>query len=448
MKFNLEAYIQRKMSRFLDGPETFQFNALRNGTHRKYRSSSLALFAWIIGISRLFLSPPAFYLLPVTAMLTAYASVAMDAPMRFMVLIFLAVFLIDFFLGFWFRPRIDLVRLMPDRVRAKSTFKVHFVVRNRRRFAAWDLWADPFNYSPGLVIEKHAAIGVLPPKAETRLESVVQARRRGRYLIYTTRIESRFPFNLVKWSCRWRSDARLLSVYPAFTSLTKFTLPLGARNQSEGMARYSKIGESMELMGVRDYRDGDDIRRIDWPGTARMGFFVVKEFEEDELKRIALVTDTYVPQKKFWMKLRRKQKDSDVLEAALELTAALAEYFSRGEAAVELFAVGPELHRLETGRGTTSFDAVCDILSGIDASPVPALEQLESEVFRDLSEVGGAVVVLIGDDKARRKFVDKLRESGVSLRVLLVADRPPADLPPDWFALSPKAIQSGMVREL
>ena len=179
-----------------------------------------------------------------------------------------------------------------------------------------------------------------------------------------------------------------------------------------------------------------------------MGFFVVKEFEEDELKRIALVTDTYVPQKKFWMKLRRKQKDSDVLEAALELTAALAEYFSRGEAAVELFAVGPELHRLETGRGTTSFDAVCDILSGIEASPVPALEQLESEVFRDLSEVGGAVVVLIGDDKARRKFVDKLRESGVSLRVLLVADRPPADLPPDWFALSPKAIQSGMVREL
>ena len=447
MNLNLEAYIQRKMSRFLDGPETFQFNALRNGTQRKYRSSSLALFAWFIGITRLFLSPVGFYLLPVVAMLVAYASVAMDAPMRFMVLIFLAVFLVELSLGFWYRPRVDLVRLMPDRVRAKSTFKVHFILRNRRKFPAWDLCADPFNYSSGLTIEKHAAVGVLPPRAEVKLESVVYAKRRGRYLIYTTRVESRFPFNLIKWSCRWRSDARLLAVYPAFTSLSKFTLPLGARNQAEGMARYSKIGESMELMGVRDYRDGDDIRRIDWPGTARLGSFVVKEFEEDELKRIALVTDTYVPPVKFW-KLHRTPRESEHLEAALELTAALAEYLSRGEAAVELFAVGPEVHRLETGRGTTSFDAVCDILSGIDASPVPALAQLEADVFRDLSEVGGAVVVLIGDDDDLRKFVEKLRESGVSLRVFLITDEPAADLPPDWFALSPKAVRTGMVREL
>ena len=136
MTLNLEAYIQRKMSRFLDGPETFQFNALRNGTQRKYRSSSLALFAWFIGITRLFLSPVGFYLLPVVAMLVAYASVAMDAPMRFMVLIFLAVFLVELSLGFWYRPRVDLVRLMPDRVRAKSTFKVHFILRNRRKFPA------------------------------------------------------------------------------------------------------------------------------------------------------------------------------------------------------------------------------------------------------------------------------------------------------------------------
>ena len=106
------------------------------------------------------------------------------------------------------------------------------------------------------------------------------------------------------------------------------------------------------------------------------------------------------------------------------------------------------MHRLETGRGTTSFDAVCDILSGIDASPVPALAQLEADVFRDLSEVGGAVVVLIGDDDDRRKFVEKLRESGVSLRVFLITDEPAADLPPDWFALSPKAVRTGMVREL
>ena len=444
--FDYDAYIQRKLSRFLDGPETFQLKALRRDS-RKYRSSTLALFAWSVGLARLFLSPVSFYVIPAAAMLTGYASVAMDAPMRVMVLIFLAIFLMELILGFWYRPRIDIVRLMPERVRAKSQFRIQFILRNRRRLPAWDIWADPFNYGPGLEIEQHAAMGELPPKAEVRLESRVCARRRGRYLIYAARVESRFPFNLIKWSCRWRKDARMLSVYPAFTSLTKFKLPLGARNQTEGMARYSKIGESMELMGVRDYRDGDDIRRIDWPGTARLGSFVVKEFEEDELKRIALVTDTFVPPPTLLQRLRRTAKESQELEAALELTAALAEYFSRGEAAVELFAVGLEVHHLETGRGTTSFDAVCDILSGIEPSPSPALPQLEPDVFRDLAEVGGAVVILIGDDPERRKFVDRLRENEISLRVFLISDSP-SELPPEWVALSPGAIRSGTVREL
>lgn len=444
--FDLDAYIQRKLSRFLDGPETFQLVSLRKSS-RKYRSSTLALYAWSIGLARLILSPVSFYLVPAVVLLTGYASVAMDAPMRIMVLIFLAVFLVELILGFWYRPRIDIVRLMPERVRAKSQFKVQFVLRNRRRVSAWDVWADPFHYGSGLVTEQFAALGELPPKAEVKLESRVYARKRGRYRIYTARVESRFPFNLIKWSCRWRKDARVLSVYPAFTSLTKFKLPLGARNQAEGMARYSKIGESMELMGVRDYRDGDDIRRIDWPGTARLGSFVVKEFEEDELKRIALVTDTFVPPPTLLQRFRRKPKESQELEAALELTAALAEYFARGEAAVELFAVGLEVHHLETGRGTTSFEAVCDILSGIEPSQEPALPQLEPDVFRDLADVGGAVVILIGDDPERRKFVARLRESGVSLRVFLIADSP-SELPPEWVALSPKAIRSGTVKEL
>ena len=444
--FDYDAYIQRKLSRFLDGPETFQLSALRRNS-RKYRSSTLALFAWTVGLARLFLSPAGFYLVSAAVILTGYASVAMDAPMRMMVLVFLAIFLMELILGFWYRPRVDIVWLMPDRVRAKSQFKIQFILRNRRRFPVWDLRADPFNYGPGLVIEQPAVLGELPPKAEAKLESRVYARRRGRYLVYTARVESRFPFNLIKWSCRWRKDARVLSVYPAFTSLTKFKLPLGARNQAEGMARYSKIGESMELMGVRDYRDGDDIRRIDWPGTARLGSFVVKEFEEDELKRIALVTDTYVPPPTLMQRLRKHPKESEELEAALELTAALAEYFSRGEAAVELFAVGLEIHHLETGRGTTSFEAVCDILSGIEPSLEPALPQLEPDVFRDLADVGGAVVILIGDDPERRRFVERLRESDVSLRVFLISDSP-SELPPEWVALSPKAIRSGTVREL
>jgi uncharacterized protein (DUF58 family) len=436
------------LSRFLDGPDTLQIRALRNVPPNKYRSSTLALLVWTIGIIRLFFSPTGYCLLPFALGLIAYATVAMDTPMRVMVLIFFSVFFVEMIFGFLYRPRIELIRTMPERVRSKSRFKIGFTLRNRRRVPGWDIWVDPFAYASGLETERYATVPELPGKAEVKLESTVFAKRRGRYLIYSTRAESHFPFNLFKWNCRRKRDSRQLFVYPAYTSLSKVDLPLGVRTQAEGMARYSKIGESMELMGVRDYRDGDDIRHIDWRGTARIGSFVVKEFEENELKRIALVTDTYIPIPPFWRRFRYVAQESEELEAALELTAALAEYFSHGEAAVELFAVGPEVHHFETGRGTNNFDALCDILSGIEPSPSPALSQLEPEVFRNISDVGGAVVILIGDDQERRNFVGKLRESGVSLRVFLISDNPTGEIPAEWFVISPQAIRSGKVKSL
>ena len=60
---------------------------------------------------------------------------------------------------------------------------------------------------------------------------------------------------------------------------------------------------------------------------------------------------------------------------------------------MELFAAGPTLYRLETGRNAASFESVCDILAGIEPSLKPALNQLEPELFRDVARIGGAVVL-------------------------------------------------------
>lgn len=137
------------------------------------------------------------------------------------------------------------------------------------------------------------------------------------------------------------------------------------------------------------------------------------------------------------------------LEAALSLAAAVAEYFSRGEAVVELLSVGEELFRLDNlPGGPGGFDAVCDILSAAKPSPEPVFSKLPPEMFRDIAETGSAVVILIGDDPVRRRFLRQLREEGVVHRVILVAETPPAETPPEWLVLSPDAIDSGQVREL
>ena len=53
----------------------------------------------------------------------------------------------------------------------------------------------------------------------------------------------------------------------------------------------SRPGQSLAYMGVREYRPGDEVRRIHWPATARRGAPAVKEFEVDLVPYFTLFVD-------------------------------------------------------------------------------------------------------------------------------------------------------------
>jgi uncharacterized protein (DUF58 family) len=46
-------------------------------------------------------------------------------------------------------------------------------------------------------------------------------------------------------------------------------------------ATAGRPGQSLLYLGVRDYRPGDELRRVHWPASARRGALVVKEYEVD-----------------------------------------------------------------------------------------------------------------------------------------------------------------------
>src|SRR5262249_41130714 len=50
-------------------------------------------------------------------------------------------------------------------------------------------------------------------------------------------------------------------------------------------------GQSLITMGVREYRPGDDLRRVHWPATARRGALMVKEVEVDLAPYFTVILD-------------------------------------------------------------------------------------------------------------------------------------------------------------
>lgn len=86
-------------------------------------------------------------------------------------------------------------------------------------------------------------------------------------------------------------DVEIFSVFPRVYDVAGLDR-LGARaSLAPQSASAGRAGQSLQYLGVRDWRPGDPMRRIHWPATARRGIPVVKEFEVDLVPYFSLFLD-------------------------------------------------------------------------------------------------------------------------------------------------------------
>ena len=83
----------------------------------------------------------------------------------------------------------------------------------------------------------------------------------------------------------------LALVLPRFT-----TLGLRPRmRELEASAAASRAGTGTELFGVREYRQGDPLRRIHWRSSARHGELIVREYEPPGIQSLGIFCDPAPP---------------------------------------------------------------------------------------------------------------------------------------------------------
>jgi uncharacterized protein (DUF58 family) len=81
-------------------------------------------------------------------------------------------------------------------------------------------------------------------------------------------------------------------VYPNFRALAKYTLLATDNRLSQiGVLQVRRRGEGMEFHQLREYRQGDAQRAIDWKATARTRRLIAREYEEEKDQRVMLVID-------------------------------------------------------------------------------------------------------------------------------------------------------------
>ena len=433
--------------RFYEGPDWIELPGyVRNST---YRSPTLMMIAWGYAYYTSFFTVAGRIIIAISFLIISYSFTLTQNPIGILAFALIAIFAGDLIIGFVLRPRLRISRDIPARARAGNPVRIDYHIENLRPVPVWNVSVD--SHLPGSSLKHYdgqTTAEYIPSKTEVSLSSCLISERRGIYNLPIPLADSTFPFGVFRWISRGNEPQRLL-IYPDYTALDSVSLPVGQRYQRNALPKISKVGESMEFLGCREFRTGDNPRHIHWPSTARIGEIIVREFQDEYISRMALIVDTSTRKLGSLRKIFSvKEHFYNDLEAALSLSAAVAENLLKGDFVVDIFAAGPEIYHLKTGRSLAQFENILDILACIGPCHGECFTGLKQEILSEISDIGSAIVILLRWDKAREDMVRRIAESGTAVKTVIIYENEIPQGPPGAVYLNSRSILSGSVKNI
>jgi uncharacterized protein (DUF58 family) len=149
-----------------------------------------------------------------------------------------------------------------------------------------------FDHVPdGLTVENLPQSIELRPAKQSELGYRLKPQRRGHFSF--TRCEVHLPSPLGLWSARRLIDVSdATRVYPDFARLYGAQL-LAVDNwlNQLGVRQRQRRGLGLEFHQLREFREGDSLRQIDWKATARQRTPIAREYQDERDQQIMFMLD-------------------------------------------------------------------------------------------------------------------------------------------------------------
>ncbi len=266
------------------------------------------------------------------------------------------------------------------------------------------VWLQRFN--TGIAVDRAAVPDIHLENSE---EATVQATplRRGIVHFASSTLLHPDPLGLNYGVIEFPNPEQLMVLPKRYPVSDRFLLPDGRHFQPGGIQPTWSIGESEEFVALRDYRDGDPVRKIHWPSSAKRGKPVIREYQDEFFVRHSMVIDTMTD-------------DREVMEEAVSVAASLVLKMRDTDGIVDVVFVADRPTVVTTGRGYAQSDQQLEALATLNPCERPFADL--SELVRSQSKLmSGCYLVLTGWDEPRHDLVRYLTRHNIPTRVLLIA---------------------------
>jgi uncharacterized protein (DUF58 family) len=288
----------------------------------------------------------------------------------------------------------------PARVPAGGVARVELAVANHGGRSSPILAAqDPFD---GGRRWARFLIAPLEPGEVRWAAYTLPTAKRGVFELGPLELELSDPFGLTRIMTTGSPISRL-TVHPRIDPIRSHRLPVEADpDMRVPLPVLGQVGD--EFYGLREYRPGDDLRRVHWTSTARTDHLMIRQPENLLRGRLTVAVD-----------LRDAVHDSSTVEAALSAAASVVMAGIHNRIHVRLITSTG----IDSGFGTTAGHgaAILDMLAEAQAKP-------GSTLLQDLHVgAGTGPLTLITTQAASKAEVTAVTRSGQDRTTLVIFER-------------------------
>lgn len=278
-------------------------------------------------------------------------------------------------------------RVTPQRSRPGRDVTLEIEVSNRGRGSAPLLLLED-RLPAGLSGNARLAVRGIEPGGSRRTTLKLRAARRGRYHVGPLDVALVDPFGLAQMRSRAMGVTDFL-VHPRQEPLSMPRDRGDRRTTAVSTTRQPTGARGEDFYTLREYVEGDDLRKIHWPSTAKRGRYMIRQEETPWQTRATVLLDD-----------RRTAHDGvgdySSFERAVEAAASLVDLYHRAGYSYRLAAAHE--HGLGSGKGTDHLNRCLDLLATIetthggrdDEALLARLTEIESTAS------GEAALVIVG----------------------------------------------------
>jgi len=294
---------------------------------------------------------------------------------------------------FW---KISVARELPHSLALGVTAKVSLEVRNGHDFPlqleVTDFFPDsiearelPVSLSLGAVAKKSLSYPVLPVK-----------RGEARFGKTALRVNTRWGF-WQRLSCV--GDEETIKIYPNFAPIAN-SASIGLEHQIAqlGIHLQQRRGEGSDFHQLREFREGDSLRQIDWKATARARKPISREYQDERDQDIVFLLDC-------GRRLRAKDDHISHFDHALNALLLTSYVALRQGDAVGLMSFAGEQRWMSPIKGPARINTILNLLYDLHSSTDTSDYLQAAEQFLERSQKR-ALVILITN--AREEDIDDL----------------------------------------